>query len=298
MSDKLIVASALEAVLVLSGLVLLWRFALSPSGRSRARQPMPLPHWHIPGYVFGLSVLRVLGMVLLFPLMVASFIKHYAPELSTTEGAGALIVGFSLQIGLLFGLGINWLLLKSNRFQAHLSAFNSPPAPLPPALANSRVPLAGFATFLVMMALVPAATILWAQLLNMFGHAPQTQEVVTLFTHAKPGFELTSILLFAAIIAPIAEELAFRMGIFRYLRGRGPRLIVFVLPAVMFAAAHPTLSAGFPLFVFGLIQAVAYERTGRIAVPMIAHGLFNIHTATFILSGIDPYASLIHWLNR
>ncbi len=268
----------------------------SAAARSRATQPWPLRHWDIPGYVFGLSVLRVLGIVVLFPLMVASIINKYAPALPTTEGTGLLIVGFSLQLGLLLGLGINWLLLKSNRFQAQMNAAHSPPPASPPALKNSRIALAGLATFLAMMALIPATTIFGSQLLHAAGHTPQTQEVVKLFTGAKPGWELGSILLFAVIIAPIAEELTFRMGIFRYLRGRIPRFAAFILPAFLFAAAHPTLSAGLPLFIFGLIQAVAYERTGRIAVPIIAHSLFNLHTAAFILFEADPYSSLQQWL--
>ena len=296
MPDKLTLASILELALFVAGLAVLWRFFLSPSARERARLPQPLPLWDIPGYVFGLSVLRVVGITLLFQFMVASLLKRYASGLSTTEGAGMLIVGFSLQIGLLLGLATSSLLLKSNRFRARLNAATNPPPALPAPLKTARIPLAGIATFLVMMALIGPVSLLWQQLLDSLGHPPQKQEVVELFIQAEPGLELTVILLFAILVAPIAEELAFRMGIFRYVRGRLPRIVAFMLPALMFAAAHPTLAAVLPLFIFALIQSFAYERTGRIAVPMIAHGLFNLHTAAFILLEVDPYAAFHQWL--
>jgi membrane protease YdiL (CAAX protease family) len=298
MPDKLTLASILEFALFLAGLALLWRFFLSPSARERARRPQPLPHWDIPGYVFGLSVLRVVGITLLFHFMVASLLKKYASGLSTTEGTGMLIIGFSLQIGLVLGLATSWLLLKSNRFQARLNAASAPPPELPAPLKISRIPLAGLATFLVMMALIGPVSLLWQQLLDWLGQPPQKQEVVDLFIHAKPGLELSVIMLFAIVVAPVAEELAFRLGIFRYVRGRLPRIAAFALPALMFAAAHPTLAAVLPLFIFALIQSFAYERTGRIAVPMIAHGLFNLHTAAFILLEVDPYAEFHQWLFR
>ena len=38
--------------------------------------------------------------------------------------------------------------------------------------------------------------------------------------------------------------------------------------------------------VLGIIFSLAYERTGRITVPIIAHGLFNLNTIVLILSGI------------
>jgi membrane protease YdiL (CAAX protease family) len=37
-----------------------------------------------------------------------------------------------------------------------------------------------------------------------------------------------------------------------------------------------------------VIFSLAYERTGRIAVPIIAHGLFNLNTIILILAGVGP----------
>jgi membrane protease YdiL (CAAX protease family) len=40
------------------------------------------------------------------------------------------------------------------------------------------------------------------------------------------------------------------------------------------------------LFVLGLLFAAAYERTGRVAVPMLAHAFFNLNTLLLVLSGV------------
>ncbi len=299
MPDKLIVASALEAALFVAGLILFWRFFLSPSAREHARQPQPLPFWDIPGYVFGLTVLRVFGVAFIFQLLTASLLKKYAPEMPLNEGVGLLFSGFALQIGFLFGLGVGGWLLKSNRLHAHLNAAINPnPAQLPPPLSLWKIPLAGLATFLVMIALIAPLSLIWPVVLEKVGHTAKPQEVVELFTAADSTSQVFLMMLFATIIAPITEELIFRAGVFRYLRGRVPRYVAFILPALLFATAHQSLTAGLPLFIFGLIQAVAYERTGRIAVPMIAHGLFNLHTALFIMTGSDPYSPLLEKLAR
>jgi membrane protease YdiL (CAAX protease family) len=297
MPDKVIVASIIEAALFVTGLVLLWRLFFSSTARARAALPWPLPYWDIPGYVFGLSVLRLLAVALAVQLMATGLLKKFAPELSPNEGLGLLVVGFSLQIGLLLGLGVSWLLLKGNRFQARLNAMGAPSS-LPPPLSLSRIPAAGIATFLIMIAFISPVMLFWPSLLDTMGHPPQPQEVIELFTKADSPFQIALILFFAVVVAPVTEELLFRAGIFRYVRGRIPRIAAFILPALIFAAAHRSLTAGLPLFIFGLVQQVAYERTGRIAVPMIAHGLFNLHTSAFILWGVDPYTAAIDWLSK
>ncbi|MFA5056810.1 MAG: CPBP family intramembrane glutamic endopeptidase, partial [Opitutaceae bacterium] len=49
---------------------------------------------------------------------------------------------------------------------------------------------------------------------------------------------------------------------------------------------HANWVSFLPLCVLGVIFAMAYERTGRIAVPMLAHALFNLNTLLLVLSGI------------
>ncbi len=66
-----------------------------------------------------------------------------------------------------------------------------------------------------------------------------------------------------------------------------PRWVVLLLPAVLFAALHANLASFPQLTVLGVLFALSYERTGNIAVPMLAHGLFNLNTMLLLLAGID-----------
>jgi hypothetical protein len=91
---------------------------------------------------------------------------------------------------------------------------------------------------------------------------------------------------FAILVAPITEELIFRAGLFRYLRTRIPRWAALLLPALLFASLHGNLAAFAPLAALGIVFALAYEHTGRIAVPIIAHALFNLNTLVLLLTGV------------
>jgi membrane protease YdiL (CAAX protease family) len=55
---------------------------------------------------------------------------------------------------------------------------------------------------------------------------------------------------------------------------------------MIFALLHGSATAFLPLFALGVFFALAYERTGRIAVPMIAHALFNLHTILLVMAGV------------
>ena len=108
-----------------------------------------------------------------------------------------------------------------------------------------------------------------------------------LFAGAKSPLLLGSLVALASIVAPITEELIFRAGLFRYARTRLPRWAALLLPAVLFGALHGNLASFPQLVALGVIFSLAYERTGNIAVPMLAHALFNLNTIALILSGID-----------
>jgi hypothetical protein len=62
--------------------------------------------------------------------------------------------------------------------------------------------------------------------------------------------------------------------------------VAFTVSAGLFAALHGNWVSSLPLFVLGLVFAAAYERTGRIAVPMLAHALFNLNTLLLVLCGV------------
>jgi uncharacterized protein len=45
-----------------------------------------------------------------------------------------------------------------------------------------------------------------------------------------------------------------------------------------------------PLLALAVIFSLAYERTGHIGTPIVAHALFNLNTVALILSGVGDIA--------
>ena len=113
-----------------------------------------------------------------------------------------------------------------------------------------------------------------------------------MFVHADSPLLLAVMITLAIVIAPLAEELVFRAGLFRYFRTRMPRWIALTVPALIFATLHVnwTTLDGFaslaPLTALAIIFSLAYERTGRIGTSIVAHGLFNLNTILLIFSGV------------
>lgn len=86
------------------------------------------------------------------------------------------------------------------------------------------------------------------------------------------------------IIGP-GEELVYRNIIQKRLYDLFPRLQSILLASVIFAAVHllqyqsadplQTASSLFVVFVLALVLGGLYERTGKLVVPAVVHGLFN-----------------------
>ncbi|MBC8010343.1 MAG: CPBP family intramembrane metalloprotease [Burkholderiales bacterium] len=162
---------------------------------------------------------------------------------------------------------------------------NSPPD-LPAAPKIRQPILGGLITFLISLPLIGGIGYAWKTFLDACGYSAGEQEMVDLFRNADDPGLLVFMIILAAVIAPITEELIFRAGIFRYLRTRIPRGLALMLPALLFAILHGNLAALVPLFALGVFFAIAYERTGNIAVPMIAHALFNLNTIVLVMAGV------------
>lgn len=84
------------------------------------------------------------------------------------------------------------------------------------------------------------------------------------------------LMVFAAVIAaPLCEEIVFR----GYLYSCGKRFagpwVAGICSALVFAAAHGSLMALLPLFIFGCVLAFLYQKTGSLWAPMAVHFCFN-----------------------
>jgi hypothetical protein len=148
-------------------------------------------------------------------------------------------------------------------------------------------------TFAITVAVVYPVQWLWERFLLLCHLPTAKQEMAELFYRTASPMRVAGLAVIAVVLAPVAEELVFRGGLFRFVRGRLPRVAALVVPALIFAAMHVNfknldgLITLAPLTAFGLIFSLAYERTGRIAVVILAHALFNLHTVIFLLLGVN-----------
>lgn len=88
------------------------------------------------------------------------------------------------------------------------------------------------------------------------------------------------------VFTPIVEEIFFRAGLYRLLKSKMSGLPAALLTGFCFALLHDSLSGIIPLTILSCVLCYAYERTGKLAVPIILHGLFNLNTLLMISAGI------------
>ncbi len=79
----------------------------------------------------------------------------------------------------------------------------------------------------------------------------------------------------AVVVAPIAEEIIFRSGVYRILKGKVSGVAAAGISAVLFAIGHGSVTAFVPLVVLGYLCCWVYERTVDIRGPIILHAGYN-----------------------
>ena len=275
------IAGCSEAALIGAGLVVLAAGAFAGRrGKWTLRAEPAFPAW--PGS--GADVLFFLLAAILGVLVAGIGIQAALPAAAVRVPTGQFLVGaVGFDGGLLGGIAIfNFAFLRLK-----------PDGPRP---AHSPL-LTGALWFLA--ALPPTMLVMfgWSSLLQRFGIPIEDQAVADMFLNLPNlGWKL-AFGLFACVLAPVAEEFVFRAGIFRYLRGRMARGPAVALSALIFAAVHlvPDVHEGaaafLPLACFAAALALAYEDTGRIGTPIVAHALFNLNTLLYLSSGLGALKS-------
>jgi membrane protease YdiL (CAAX protease family) len=267
-------AIVLELILMVAGMVLLWRIALGKEARARP----PVKHltvWAITWVDFLMFIWYVVLCAMLFQAGAVYLMRKVTPPVPHLE----VLAGLAAQIGALAGVAAFRYLRP---FRPTFDYFN--PAPE----AAQRLPFtAGLATFLIVLPLLGGTAFLWQGLLRLSGVEVKQQDLVGVFSGSdSPGFSAL-LIFFAVVVAPVTEELVFRRGIFRFARQHLPRWAALLLPSLLFAALHANLATLAPLVVLGVVFSIAYERTGNIMVTVIAHGIFNLNTVFLIYAGVN-----------
>jgi len=264
-------ATCAEFTLIFLGLGLLWKIALRPAARAR-KIPSPIPKWDVPLINFLLFLWFALAGGILgqsLAIWVLPWVAH------VTANTRLIVAAAGFQGGMLVGcLGFRWA--PSFRSSAATNWTREPVSIL----------LAGIVTFLIAVPLVFLTGAAWHFVLERLRLDAGPQELLDVFARAKSPAPIILLIAVAAIIAPMSEELIFRAGVFRYVRGRLPRWAALLVPAFFFASLHQNLGSFAPLVVLGVVFSLAYESTGSIAVPMIAHALFNLNSVLLFYAGV------------
>lgn len=273
MRDALpVFANSFVLLLALVGAVLLWRLVLSPAARARPA-PDALAVWEAPGIDI---------FVFLFTVVTGSFLFSLGGGLVTRSlgivgDLRTVVHGGAAQFGMLAGVAVFWLRLRQG-----------PPVPPPPRTAVLRT---GAVAFVVALPLLLVTAKLWELGLTACGLPVEKQDLVGMFANADSPAVLVAMIVLAVVVAPVTEELVFRAGLFRFLRSRVPRWLALLGPALFFATLHVNwntlqgLASLAPLVVLAVVFSLAYERTGHIGTPIVAHACFNLNTIFVILSG-------------
>lgn len=267
-SPSLILVWVLESLLVLGGLGLLWRLYLSSEGRQNSPSPKLRP-WTTASVP---QILLLVWLVLVGGVLFQTACILLIPGLDAAPDLKRIAAGIGFQFGMLGGC------FAFMRYAPSGADFDRPKTPLLRA---------GLGTFLMLLPIVFGVGLVWHALMEQLGIPPEKQELVALFQNQSSPTALAVMFFMAIVVAPVTEELVFRAGLYRFLRTRIPHWAALLIPALLFAALHSSLSSLPQLVALAVVFSLAYERTGNIGVPIFAHCLFNLNTLLLLLSGVD-----------
>ena len=131
------------------------------------------------------------------------------------------------------------------------------------------------------------------QVALLLGFEPPPQDLVKLFTNPNVAWQIKAkYAAIAVLLAPVIEELIFRMGLFRFCLWCGRRikkeeaeawngsltfpLVSALISGAVFAAVHFHAATFLPLWFLGVAFAWLYWKSGTVFSSMLCHFLFNL----------------------
>ncbi len=121
-------------------------------------------------------------------------------------------------------------------------------------------------------------------ILNSLRVGVREQQAVEMLRKAEPGWLRVYLTLFAAVVAPVAEEMLFRGIIYPAIKQSGfPRAALWGT-SLLFALIHLNLANFVPLVVLALMLTWLYERTDNLLASIAAHGTFNAANVIYLFA--------------
>lgn len=265
-----------QGVLVLLGLGLLAIWFLAPKLQSVRQAEPRVPCWDAP-LVDTLLVAWIAVCATLVGSLLAGSVARQL-DLAAENGWTSVVSVLGFQGAIIAALACFALYRRTTGRPLPAFGFN------PPATLTDRL-LLGAATFCVALPFIYGSSFLSAQAMELLGLPVKLQDLANLFATTDSPPLLLALTFMAIVVAPLGEELLFRAGCFRIARRFLPRWLALLVSAIAFASLHLSAIHFVPLVVLGIIFALAYEKSGSLLVPVVAHGLFNLNSILMLLAG-------------
>ena len=277
MSKAEIIVGVWQGILILAGFVAAG-FQISALRRVPARAK--LPAWNAPASSFfafsGIAVFCVFAV----GMLCSATAQAIFPGLIAEKNDVIYLIPATQTLSLLALLF--FIKIFPNAFPENLNAAPNDRAPLSAWLLPTNrfcVPalfLVGFSVSAVAAWLVAAVVTLAPESVQAIFR--ENQILVEAFSRAENPLIPLLCVPAIAIFTPIIEEIIFRAGLYRFLKSKMSAVPAAVLSSIVFALMHDAPISYLPLTLLGCIFCFAYEKTGRLAAPIIVHGLFNANT--------------------
>ncbi len=116
------------------------------------------------------------------------------------------------------------------------------------------------------------------------GEVDTSQEIVIRLATTSSAAVAAQIMIAAVLVAPVAEELFFRGLLYGAMRRRLSAAVAIPLVGVLFGAIHTPLAVALPMCILGGLLCYVYEKTARLAVPILLHLVFNLLSTAMLLA--------------
>lgn len=263
--------------LALVGLVLAALWYLVPKFQPLRLAPPRMPRWDA-SIIDTLQVCWVVFASVFVGQLLAGGLYR---QLGLSEGSGwtSVLAALGFQ-GLLVVVLPLFFLYRRSAGRPLPGSGCTPAAPL-----TDRI-LLGAAVFCIALPFVASTSFASTYAMQLLGLDPRPQELAGYFNNGTPPPLLLALTLISVLVVPLSEELLFRAGLFRISSRYLPHWAALLVSALAFAALHNSMVHFIPLTVLGVIFALAYEKTGSLIVPVVAHALFNLNSIVGLLAGL------------
>jgi membrane protease YdiL (CAAX protease family) len=227
--------------------------------------------WPSDSFRAGPTALLLLAIVVASLVILGAGILLLGPEIARRGGipvTGAIALQFVLEV-----VVVMMILVALPR----ISGFTL--AQLGFKALRPRDVLYGVGGAVAMLIVVQGSS----SLAETLSHQHHEQQVVELFKQLRAPAAIWLFGIFAAVIAPIAEETIFRIFLFNAVMRYGGFWTGAIVSGLCFGAVHGDAFAFLPLALGGVLLCYVYYRSGNAFASMISHGLFNAVTLIALL---------------